>query len=61
MLASDVIEAPTNIDSEKIENVITIRRINICDSPILTVSKGNHQVHLVLDTGATASLISQEN
>ena len=56
MLASEIKEAPT-IDNQEI---IKIRRINIYDSPILTVSKGNHTLHLVLDTGATASLMSQE-
>ena len=58
MLASETNEVPSTDNNQ--ENVIKIRRINIYDSPILTVSKGNNQVHLVLDTGATASLISLE-
>ena len=59
--ASDVKNAPIDIeDLHEPEKVITIRRINIFDSPILSAWKGEQQVHLVLDTGATASLISQE-
>ena len=59
--ASDVKNAPIDIaDLHEPEKVITIRRINIFDSPILSAWKGEKQVHLVLDTGATASLISLE-
>ena len=36
-----------------------IRKINIYDSPIFSVSYNNIVIHLVLDTGATASLIKQ--
>ena len=61
MHASDVKNAPIDIeDLHEPEKVITIRRINIFDSPILSAWKGEKQVHLVLDTGATASLISLE-
>ena len=38
--------------------VIKIRKINIYESPILTAKHGNTAVHCVLDSGATASLIS---
>ena len=38
--------------------VIKIRRINIYESPILSVMHKDKTVHIVLDTGATASLIS---
>ena len=38
--------------------VIKIGRINIFESPILTVLHLDKTVHIVLDTGATASLIS---
>ena len=40
------------------ENTIKIRKINVFESPILTVKKGDKNVHIVLDTGATASLIA---
>ena len=39
-------------------SVIKIRRINIYESPILSVTHKDITVHIVLDTGATASLIS---
>ena len=39
-------------------SVIKIRKINIYESPILSVTRKNKTVHIVLDTGATASLIS---
>ena len=43
----------------KVRNaVIRIRRINIYESPILTVTCKLKTIHIVLDTGATASLIS---
>ena len=38
--------------------VIKIRKINIYESPILSVMHKDKTVHIVLDTGATASLIS---
>ena len=38
--------------------MIRIRKINIYESPILTVKHNNTAVHCVLDSGATASLIS---
>ena len=38
--------------------VIKIRKINIYESPILTVNCNLKPAHIVLDTGATASLIS---
>ena len=38
--------------------VIKIRKINIYESPILSVTRKDKTVHIVLDTGATASLIS---
>ena len=38
--------------------MIKIRKINIYESPILTAKHGNIAVHCVLDSGATASLIS---
>ena len=38
--------------------VIKIRRINIYESPIFSVTFRNKTIHIVLDTGATASLIS---
>ena len=38
--------------------LIKIRKINIYESPILTVKYNNTPVHIVLDSGATASLIS---
>ena len=38
--------------------VIRIGRINIYESPILSVTFKNKTIHIVLDTGATASLIS---
>ena len=62
MLASEIRKAPKidNTSDSENQKIITIRRINIYDSPILTVTKGKHTVHLVLDTGATASLISLE-
>ena len=37
---------------------ICIRKINIYESPIFTVKFNNSLLHLVLDTGATASLIA---
>ena len=37
-----------------------IGKINIYQSPILSVNYKNTPVHLILDTGATASLISME-
>ena len=42
----------------KVGEVIKIRKINIYESPILTVTRNNKTCHIVLDTGATASLIS---
>ena len=38
--------------------MIKIRRINIYESPILSVTHKDKTVHIVLDTGVTASLIS---
>ena len=37
--------------------VISISRISVHESPILTVTHSRHTVHIVLDSGATASLI----
>ena len=57
MLASDVKIALTKtIEQDK--DIIQIRRINIYQSPILTVNHKEKIAHIVLDTGATASLIS---
>ena len=41
------------------EKIIKIRKINIYESPILSVNHELKTVHIVLDTGATASLISK--
>ena len=62
MLASDNNEAlNVDINETKVNTeIIQIRRINIYDSPILSVKKDKQTVHLVLDTGATASLMSLE-
>ena len=62
MLTSEIRKAPetNNISDSENQKMIMIRRINIYDSPILSVTKGKQTVHLVLDTGATASLISLE-
>ena len=61
MHASDVKSAPIDIaDLHEPEKVMKIRRINIFDSPISSAWKGEHQVHLALDTGATSLLISRE-
>ena len=38
-------------------NIISIGRISVHESPILTVTRMKHTVHIVLDSGATASLI----
>ena len=38
--------------------LIQIRQINIYESPILYMAHSKHTVHCVLDSGATASLIS---
>ena len=57
MLASDVKIAHTETN-ELNEDIIQIRRINIYQSPILTVNHKEKIAHIVLDTGATASLIS---
>ena len=59
MLASDNSKAHIqNIQIDQSDSVIKIRRINIYESPILTATYKSKTVHLVLDTGATASLIS---
>ena len=59
MLASDNYKAHIqNIQIDQSDSVIKIRRINIYESPILTATYKSKTVHLVLDTGATASLIS---
>ena len=60
MLASDTIEAQglAEKDNNESDNLIKIRKINVFESPILTVQKDGKNVHIVLDTGATASLIS---
>ena len=51
----DIKNSPVSIKSN---SVIKIRKINIYESPILSVRHNNTTVHIVLDTGATASLIS---
>ena len=48
----------TKPNSTETTKVIKIGRINIYESPILSVTYENKVAHLVLDTGATASLIS---
>ena len=61
MLASDKPEALfTDKVQENISDVkvIKIRKINIFESPILSATSNKKTVHIVLDTGATASLIS---
>ena len=60
MLASDTIEAQSlaEKDNNESDNLIKIRKINVFESPILTVQKDGKNLHIVLDTGATASLIS---
>ena len=44
----------------KESELVKIGKINIYQSPILSVNYQNTPVHLILDTGATASLISME-
>ena len=39
-------------------NVHRIHRINVHESPILACSSGTNTVYVILDTGATASLIT---
>ena len=42
------------------DNIHKISRVNIRESPIFACSYQNHTIYLVLDTGATASLISEK-
>ena len=59
MLASDEPQAPVKTIAQiNISEVIKIRKINIYESPILSATSNMKTVHIVLDTGATASLIS---
>ena len=59
MLASDEKITPTvNVSNVQIQKPIKTYRIQIYDSPIFTVTKDNVNVHIILDTGATASLIT---
>ena len=47
------------VNNVDIQKPIRIRRIiNIYDSPIFTVTKNGVTVHIILDTGATTSLVS---
>ena len=41
------------------EVVVRINRVNIHDSPILACTANNRTIYLLLDTGATASIMSQ--
>ena len=52
------VQVNTNPISAVKTDVIKIGRINIYESPILSVKAMNKTHHIVLDTGATASLIS---
>ena len=49
---------PPSSSQDAYVGLIKIRKINIYESPILTVKYKNTPVHIVLDSGATASLIS---
>ena len=59
VLASDQNVTPSiSVNNVDIQKPIRIRRINIYDSPIFTVNKNGITVHIILDTGATTSLVS---
>ena len=47
-----------NVSNVKIQQPIRTNRVSIYESPIFTVTKDNIQIHIILDTGATASLIT---
>ena len=47
-----------NVSNVKIQQPIRTNRVSIFESPIFTVTKDNIQIHIILDTGATASLIT---
>ena len=52
--------ANTRMVQTSVSNIIQIKRVNVMESPILTLSSGEHTVYLILDTGATSSLISHK-
>ena len=47
-----------NVSNVKIQQPIRTNRVSIYESPIFTVTKDNIQIHIILNTGATASLIT---